>query len=227
MTTMRRCAGICILFVLGNSSALGQMTTSQPATAATNTTPAAAEQPAGPAWAFSASAYTYFPPESENYVQPTIRADRGWLHLEARYNYEALDTGSAWIGYNFSVGDKLRLDITPMLGGVFGETNGYAPGYEFTLSWRKLQLYSEGEYVVDTGDSSNNFFYTWSELTLAPVDWFQFGLVVQRTKAYQTDLDIQRGLLMRFSYKKLDLSAYVFNPDTDTPTYVLAVSVSF
>ena len=227
MTTVRSCAGICILFLLGTGSALGQAATDQPATATTNITPAAAEQPAGPAWAFSASAYIYFPPDSQNYVQPTIRADRSWLHLEARYNYEALDTGSAWVGYNFSVGENLKLDFTPMVGAVFGKTNGYAPGYEFTLSWRKLQLYSEGEYVFDTGDSSSDFFYTWSELTLAPVDWFRFGAVVQRTKVYQTDFDIQRGLLVRFSYKKVDLSAYVFNPDADKPTYVLAVNVSF
>jgi len=224
---MRKSGSIAILFVFGTSSALGQVTTDQPATATTNATPIATEQPAEPAWAFSASAYTYFPPDSDNYVQPTIRADRAWLHLEARYNYEALDTGSVWVGYNFSVGDKLKLDFTPMLGSVFGKTNGYAPGYEFTLSWHKLQLYSEGEYVFDTGDSSNNFFYTWSELTLSVVDWFAFGLVVQRTKVYQTDFDIQRGLLVRFSYKKVDLSAYVFNPDADKPTYVLAVSVSF
>jgi hypothetical protein len=216
-----------ILFVLGTSAALGQMTTSQPATATTNSTPAAAEQPAAPAWSFLASAYIYFPPDSHDYVQPTIRADRNWLHLEARYNYEALDTGSAWVGYNFSVGEELKLDFTPMLGGVFGKTNGYAPGYEFTLGWRKLQLYSEGEYVFDSRNSSDSFFYTWSELTLAPVDWLQFGPVVQRTKVYQTDLNIQRGLLMRFSYKKLELSAFAFNPDAGKPTYVLAVSVSF
>ncbi len=224
---MRRCGSIFILFVLGTSAALGQMTANQPATATTNARPVVAEQPAGPAWAFSASAYAFFVPDSQDYVQPTITADRGWLHLEARYNYEALDTGSAWIGYNFSAGDKLTLDFTPMLGGVFGKTNGYAPGYEFTLSWRKLQLYSEGEYVVDTGNSSDSFFYTWSELTLAPVDWFQFGLVVQRTKVYKTDFDVQRGFLVRFSYKKVDLSAYVFNPDVDKPTFVLAVSVNF
>jgi hypothetical protein len=47
------------------------------------------------------------PANSQNYVQPTIRADRGWLHLKARYNYEALDIGSAWVGYNFSVDEKL------------------------------------------------------------------------------------------------------------------------
>ncbi len=224
---MRRWGSISILFVMGTGSALGQMTTNQPAVATTNPTPVVAQEPAAPAWSFSASAYVYFPPDSQDYVQPTIRADRDWLHLEARYNYEALDTGSAWIGYNFSVGEKLKLDFTPMLGGVFGKTNGLAPGYEFTLSWRKLQLYSEGEYVFDTGNSSDSFFYTWSELTLAPVDRFRFGLVIQRTKVYQTDFDVQRGFLVRFTYKKVDLSAYVFNPDADKPTYVLAVSVNF
>ena len=65
-------------------------------------------------WEFSASAYTYFVPdsdESDDYVQPTFTADRGWLHLEARYNYEALDTGSAWLGFNFAGGKNGRVDL--------------------------------------------------------------------------------------------------------------------
>ena len=102
------------------------------------------------AWSFSASAYTYIVPDDGNYVQPTFTADRGWLHLEARYNYEALDTGSAWVGYNFSGGEKLAWEFTPMLGGVFGDITGVAPGYKGSLSWWKLELYSEGEYVFDT-----------------------------------------------------------------------------
>jgi hypothetical protein len=62
-----------------------------------------------------------------------LTADRGWLHLETRYNYENLETGSAWVGYNFSGGEKLKWEFTPMLGGVFGNTTGVAPGYEFRL----------------------------------------------------------------------------------------------
>src|SRR5689334_15062740 len=58
-------------------------------------------------WSFSASAYTYVVPGEPAYVQPTVTADRGWLHLEARYNYEDLETGSAWVGYNFAGGEKL------------------------------------------------------------------------------------------------------------------------
>ena len=39
-----------------------------------------------------------------------------------------------------------------MLGGVFGDTTGIAPGYKGSLSWWKLELYSEGEYVFDAGE---------------------------------------------------------------------------
>ena len=202
-------------------------------TSATNT-PAAAdpgattiETEADRPWSFSLSAYTYILPDSHDYVQPTFTADRGWLHLEARYNYEALDTGSVWIGYNFSIGEELTLDFTPMLGVVSGKTKGLAPGYEATLGWRKLELYSEGEYVFDKDVSADSFFYMWTELTYAPTDWFRFGLVGQRTRAYQTEVETQRGVLARFTYKSADLTAHVFNPFTDYPAYVLSVSVSF
>ena len=194
--------------------------------AATNDVTATIDTKAENPWSFSVSAYTYIVPDSRDYVQPTITADRGWLHLEARYNYEALDTGSAWIGYNFSVGDTVKFEFTPMLGGVFGDTTGIAPGYKATLSWWKIELSTEGEYLFDTRGSSDNFFYTWSELSLAPTDWFRFGGVVQRTKLYETSFDIQRGFLVGFSYKRVDLTTYVFNPGNDS-TFVVAVSVKF
>lgn len=194
---------------------------------ATDNGQTAAQQPTSKTWSFSASAYTYCVPDGQDYVQPAFKADRGRLHLEARYNYEDRKTGSLWAGYNFSFGDKLTFEFTPMLGAVFGDTDGIAPGFELTLAWRKLTLYSESEYVFDSEDHSANFAYTWSELTLAPVDWFRFGLVAQRTRAYQTDLDVQRGLLLGFSYRWADFGAYLFNPDLDKPTLVFSVAVNF
>jgi len=178
-------------------------------------------------WSFSASVSTYIVPNDQEYVQPTLTADRGWLHLETRYNYENLETGSAWVGYNFSGGEKLEWEFTPMLGGVFGNTTGIAPGYKFSLAYWKFDLSSEGEFVFDVGTSEGSFFYNWSELSISPVDWFRFGLVGQRTRAYQTDVDIQRGLLVGFSYKKIDFTTYVFNLDRDKPTWVFSVAVSF
>lgn len=224
---MRRVAVIAIAVVLAACNALAQATTSAPVSGAANTTPALTKDADERAWSFSASAYTYILPDSRNYVQPTIMADRGWLHLEARYNYEDVDAGSAWIGYNFSFGEKLTLDFAPMIGGVFGSTTGVAPGYRVSLAWWKLELYSETEYVFDTSNSSDSFLYTWSELTLAPVDSLRYGLVVQRTRLYQTDFDIQRGFLIGFSYKRADFTACIFNPDASRPTVVLGVGLSF
>ena len=179
------------------------------------------------AWSLSASVYTYVVADDSNYAQPSFTADREWLHLEARYNYEALDTGSAWVGYNFTGGEDLAWEITPMIGAVFGDTTGIAPGYKGLLSWRRLEFYSEGEVLVDTGESSESFFYNWSELTFAPAEWFRFGLVTQRTRAYDTDRDVQRGVLAGFSFGNATLTGYVLNPDDDAPTVVFAVGLTF
>lgn len=181
----------------------------------------------GVEWSFSAAVYTYLLPEEGNYAQPTVTADRSWLHLEARLNYEDLRTGSLWGGYNFAGGETVEWELTPMIGGVFGNTSGVAPGYKGAVNWRKLGFSSEGEYVFDTTDSSESFFYNWSELTVSPHDWWRVGLVTQRTRAYASDREIQRGLLAGFSFRSVDTAVYVFNPDDGKPIAVLAVTFGF
>jgi hypothetical protein len=178
------------------------------------------------AWAFSASAAGYFA-EDGHYAQPTFTADHRRLHLEARYNYEALETGSVWVGCNFSGGEALSWELTPMLGGVFGAAAGIAPGYKGSLSGWKLELYSEGEYVFDARSSGDSFFYNWSEFTLAPVDAFRFGLVTQRTRAYQAERDIQRGVLAGVTFEKVSVTGYLLDPDTSHSTFVLTVALTF
>ena len=42
------------------------------------------------------------------------------------------------------------LNITPMLGGVFGKTTGVAPGLRGSLSWWRFYFYGEGEFVITT-----------------------------------------------------------------------------
>ena len=114
-----------------------------------------------------------------------------------------------------------------MAGGVFGDTRGVAPGYELTLSYGRFELYSEGEYVFDTDDSDKNFFYNWAQLGYSPLDWLSVGLASQRTRAYQTGLDVQRGFFVGFKYKSLSLNVFVFNPGWETPTVVSSLAVSF
>jgi hypothetical protein len=184
-------------------------------------------EPQAPVWEFEASVYGYFVPQDKDYGQPTIVADRGALHLEARYNYEDIDTGSAWVGWNVGVGDALRLDATLMVGGVFGELTGVAPGYELSVTWTSLELYSEGEWVFDTSNAENNFFYTWSQLSWSPWEWLTVGFAAQRTRAYETGLDVQRGPFVGFTWKDWTLTTFVFNADEQAPTVAVSVSYSF
>jgi hypothetical protein len=114
-----------------------------------------------------------------------------------------------------------------MAGGVFGETKGVAPGYELTVSWGPLELYSEGEYVFDVEDSENDFLYNWAQLGYSPFDWLTVGFASQRTRAYETGLDVQRGPFIGFTYKSLTLTTYVFNADAESPTVVSSLAVSF
>ena len=187
--------------------------------------PPAAATP--PGWSGLASLFTYVVPDEDTFVQPTVAVDRGALHLEGRYNYEDLETGSAWVGRNFSVGDAVTLEITPMAGVVFGQTDGVAVGFSGTLAWRALDLSSESEYVIDAGDRADSFLYTWSELGWTPVNWLRAGLSVQRTRVYQTEFDIQRGVFAALSLGPWQVSAYLFNPDADTPTLIIGAAFSF
>jgi hypothetical protein len=181
------------------------------------------EDPAS-AWAYSASIYLYLVPHDDDYAQPTLTADRRWLHLEARYNYEDFETASAWLGYNIGIGSDVSFAFTPKMGIVFGHMTGIAPGYNAFLEWKQLTLYSEGEYVFDDGNNEDSFFYSWSELTVTAKDRLLAGLALQRTQVYETPREFQWGVLLGASFRGVAIGGYVFDPDHEDRTYVISVS---
>jgi hypothetical protein len=195
--------------------------------AASDAADAAASPADGRAWSLSASIYGFFVPHDRSYVNPNVAADRGGLHLEGRYNYEAIETASAWVGWKLAAGEALALEITPMVGGVFGSTGGLAPGWLLSLAYRSFSLSSQGEYLFVTSGSEDDFLYIWSELDWSPLEWFRTGLAIQRTRVYQTPLEIQRGFLVGLSYRTVEVAGYVFNLGWTDPTVVLAVVATF
>jgi len=198
---------------------------SQLSAQATNT--ASPEDNKAKTWSFSFTTEGYVVPHDQSYVSPTFTADHQWLHLETRYNYEAQKTGSLWAGYNFSAGSNVVLSATPMLGAVIGNTTGIAPGCEFSVAYKQIEFSSDLEYLFDTHDHSHSFLYSWNELVYSPAEWFHAGLVAQRTRAYQTPLDVQRGFSVGFSHKKVDFTTYVLNAGWTDPTVILALSFTF
>jgi hypothetical protein len=185
----------------------------------------AQEEPAKESdWEFSADVNFYFIPE-EFFILPVFRTDKNKLHLEARYNYEELETVSIWIGYNISGGGEFEYFVTPMIGGVAGVANGIALGLEMTFNYKGFELYTESEYMFDT--EVENFFYNWSDLTYAPTDWLWVGISGQRTRIYRNDLEVQRGLLVGGGFKNWELSTYVFNIGTYDTFVLLTLSANF
>jgi len=182
------------------------------------------QQGNAPGWAFSATGYYYSPRNQEDYLSVIATAERGPLLLETRYNYEALDTGSLFAGWKFSGGEALTWELTPILGVVFGQTRGIAPGFKASLAYGMVDFYVEAEYLRDSKVREDSFTYAWSELGISPAKWLRFGLVAQRTRAYESERDIQRGPFVQFIARKVTLGAYVFNPD-DSANRVAIVSL--
>lgn len=160
-------------------------------------------------------------------ILPTYEVNKGHLHLGARYNYEDLETFSFWAGYNFMGGKSLEFVITPMAGWIVGNTDGFGGGVLIQLDYKRFSFYAESEYVFDAQDDENDYFYNWTDISYTLTDWLYAGISLQRTKLYETDVDIQSGLLLGTSWKGIDMATYFYNPFLDESFLILTLSKDF
>jgi hypothetical protein len=183
-------------------------------------------QPEPTPWTWSITGYTVNPPDDDSYVSTIVRADRGALHLEGRYQYEALDTGSLWIGRNFEFTDEVTMLVTPMIGAVFGDVDGAALGVEADATWKRVSFYIESEYLFDFADPDDNYLFSWSELSFTAPEWLRYGLVGQRTRVFDQELSVDRGFLLGVELERISATFYWFNPDRDDPYAAFTLGVS-
>jgi hypothetical protein len=175
-----------------------------------------------------ATLYGYAVPDEPDFLMLVVPVDIGRLHVEGRYDYESLHSGSIFAGVSVRAGERVQLKATAMVGGVFGDLDGVAPALRLTLSFGRLDLFVEAEYVFDLHDLGASFFYSWSEAGFSPLAWLRLGLVVQRTRVLHNDLDLQRGVFVGVTVLgAVTLAAYELNLGWISPTYVGAVGVSF
>jgi len=186
-----------------------------------------ASAPTRPSWDFAVTAYPTFVRSGENYTSAIAVADRGPVHIEARYNYESIGSRSAFVGWTFAGGESVTYELTPILGGVWGSTRGFVPGFEFSASWKRFDIYVEAEYVRDSSNLDDSYLYAWSELGFRPLEWLRIGIAGQRTKAYGGDRDLQRGPLAQVSWQRFTLGGYWFNPGSNDQIVIGMISATF
>ncbi|NIG54030.1 hypothetical protein [Chitinophaga sp. Cy-1792] len=187
----------------------------------------AQEADADSSWSFSVSGSFTVTPHSGVILSPGFSVDHNWLHAETRYNYEDVRTASFFAGYWLGVGNKLRLDAAPMIGFVVGQTNAFAPALEFTLTYWKLTLYSEQELIINYEGKDESYLYSWNELTYAVTRKLFLGISGQRTRLYQSGLDLQKGPMVKYLFGKFTGTFYAFNPFSDHNVFAGTLSMDF
>jgi hypothetical protein len=208
---------------LHRAGAIGLALLALPATAVAAEPEPAAATPTSVA----ATGYWYAMRDQPDFGVGVAALNRGPLHLEARYNYEARDSGSLFVGWKFAGGEDLTFEVTPIIGGLFGAARGVVPGFEASVAYKEVDLYIEAEYVRDLDDSSASYTYAWSELGWRPLPWLRLGLAGQRTRMIDTGLDFQRGVFGQVSVGKATLGIYAFNPDAGSRYAIVSLGVQF
>jgi hypothetical protein len=181
---------------------------------------------AQPEWELSAAGYWFILAE-DDVLLPILYADLGVLHLEARYNYEDLETGSLFAGRTFALGREEWLSLTPMAGVAIGRMDGVVPGLELEAIVGPLEVSSELEYVLDLAGSDGNFFYIWSEASVRPAEPVRFGLAGQRLRTSESGLELDRGVVAGISWQGVSLDVYAFNPFSGDEFAVVGLSAEF
>jgi len=181
-----------------------------------------------PAWEFSTTAYWNAPREGDGYASFIGIASRGALHLEARANYEAIHAQSLLIGWTFEMGDEVKLEARPIAGIVGHSLRGGIWGLEASLSGRrKWDYYIEVERVNSRTQGTDDYTYAWSELGFRPVEPLRLGIVGQRTRIHGSGHDYLGGGFAQYTYGKVTLGAYWFNPGSSEQVVIVSLGAAF
>jgi hypothetical protein len=186
-----------------------------------------ASRPEKPDWEFAITAYPTHVRGGDDTTSAIAVADRGALHLEARYGYEMKDSRSAFAGWTFSGGETVEWELTPLLGGAWGPVRAFVPGFEASLAWGKLDFYVEAEFVRDRGEKSDSYNYAWSELGFRPLEWLRLGAAGQRTRAYGGEREFQRGPFVQVAVGRATIGGFWFNPGSDDQVFVGSIGFAF
>ena len=143
---------------------------------------------------------------------------------EARYNFDELKTFSLYAGRKFSGNGNLSWQATPMIGGLMGLMNGGSVGVNFGMDYRKIFFASQSQYSFSVENSTDKFFYNWSELGYNATSWLYAGLAMQQTNLYRTIGRLEPGCMIGFSIRNWTIPLYAFNTADQERYFVLGLN---
>lgn len=136
------------------------------------------------------------------------------FYAEGRYNYEAANSFSFYMGRTFSKEATLSYSISPIAGAVMGDYNGGSFGANVSMGYKNFFLYIQPQYTFSLAGSVDNFAYSWTDLTYSPLNWLSVGVSLQHTKPQRSPGFLEGGLVVEAAYKNITFPVYMFNPHT-------------
>lgn len=143
-------------------------------------------------------------------------------YIEARGNYEAINSASLYFGKPFKKTALISYSIIPIAGLVIGRFNGGSVGANVVLDYKKISFTSQSQYTFSIENRATNFTYSWSDLTYQLKEWVSAGVSLQQTRGI-----FEKGILLRGTYKNFSIPLYIFNPATSERYFVLGLSVEW
>jgi len=166
---------------------------------------------------------------NESYVwMPVVHhLGKKGIYTEMRYNYEALNSASVYIGKNFSNKGSINYTVKPMLGIVFGKYNGESLALNLDLEHKNLFASMQTQYTISNDSGKDNFFFTWAEVGYQPVKWFFTGISTQLTRMYKERLLPEYGILIGFNIKKITIPVYAFSPLSNNRNFIIGLNTEW
>ena len=172
-----------------------------------------------------AGEYMYLGADQPFTLVPVVyyQTARNW-YIEGRYNYEAVKTMSVYAGKVFQKKSAVSYSGGPVAGIVLGRFTGGSAGVNAEVDYKKLLFSSQFQYTFSIHDKTENFFYSWSDLSFALSDNIYSGISVQQTNLYHVKFRLEKGLFVKILLNKWSFPFYVFNPAAQQRYFVLGMT---
>ncbi len=150
----------------------------------------------------------------------------GW-YAEGRYNYEADNTLSVYVGRTFQKESTISYAISTLAGIVAGQFNGGAIATNTDLQYRNFFLYLQSQYAFSIKDKGENYLYNWVDLGCNATPWLAVGLSMQLTNGYKTKAIVEKGFFITPSYGKWSFPIYIYNPGSAEVYNVVGINYAW
>jgi hypothetical protein len=149
--------------------------------------------------------------DAQSFIVPLVyfESNNDW-YASFRYNYEESQTFSFQFGKTFSKEGTVSYSVTPLGGLLAGKMQGLSIGTLAEIEAGKFSFYTEPEYCMAFDNSSDNFFYNWTEFSIKPSKFFHTGLALQTVKSKREAIYVEPGLMFAISAKNFEVPLYLF-----------------